>query len=157
MKMDYNDCYPELYIEGVPDEATEECMEFYEQIKKEFEGKPINEEFKFELNYKVNEFKQKLKHKYDYYNVECKINGGMAYHDIMLSVREICELHKEYYPARFEEKENYTRLEVNNMLFDLHIADVVKGYECIALPYSFADKYNNEIFDSVVSVKCRYL
>ena len=93
--MDYSDCYPELDIDGVPDEAMEECMEFYEQIKKEFEGKPINEEFKFELNYKVNEFKQKLKHKYDYYNVECKINGGMAYHDIMLSVREICELHKE--------------------------------------------------------------
>jgi hypothetical protein len=29
MKMDYSDCYPELYIDGVPEEAMEECMEFY--------------------------------------------------------------------------------------------------------------------------------
>lgn len=158
--MDYSE--PKISV-NIPEEAVDECYDFYDKLKKEFVKQKDTESLRMKLNYMVRDFDVLLKMKYRNYDglegfeVGCKVVGEWAYHFAIWSVEEICDVYREYYPERFVDKDEYTRIEVNNMLFELEIRDIINGYECIALPYSFAEKHNNEVFDGMVRVKCRYL
>lgn len=85
------------------------------------------------------------------------------YNDILITCKDyesieywsIDRLLKEYskeYPDRYEPKNEYTRIEINNILFDLELAGVILGYHspaiCADLPY-----YNNQIYTEDVEVK----
>ena len=155
--MNYSECYPTLQVDGIPEEAVEEVKEFHEELINKYKGTRDDEEFRIRLNQDINQFQKYLKEKYVFNDVSCKLTGPAAYHETIWSVDELCEIYEEYYPERYEDKEEYTRIEINNMLFDLHIIDIVERYQCVALPYSFAEKHNNEIFEGTIRVNCRYL
>ena len=164
--MDYTEMFPTIEAMNVPEDAVGEFKDFIDKLNNKYTGMSITEYAKMELNREVEEFKQYLNEKYRYNNfdyiagnteeIDCKLEGGLAYHNVTWTVEDIKRVYQKYYSDRFEDKNEYTRLEVNNMLFNLSIADVIDDYECVALPYSIAEDYNNELFDGLVHVKARY-
>ena len=128
---------------------TEEELEKYKSdllaIREKFIGQPWCESTKHELQYEMLRLESKIKYNEDY-NVTASLEGEAAYKDTYWSLEELIGYYKKYYPERYEDKKEYTRLEVNNMLFELHLKGLVDGYMCVALPYSFAEKHNNKIF-----------
>lgn len=90
-------------------------------------------------------------------------NEHPEYNNILISCKDygliecwsIEKLLKEYskeYPDRYESKNEYTRMEINNILFDLELAGVILGYRspavCADLPY-----YNNQIYTGDIEIK----
>lgn len=86
-----------------------------------------------------------------------KLQGDLAYYTTTWTVKTICKAHKKYSPDTHIEKDEYTRMEINNMLFDLQeLYDVIRSYSQVAVPYSACKDYNGQIFEGVVEVECRY-
>lgn len=139
----------------IPAEAITEVKEWYTHFKKEFECKPDTEQTRIIMNKEINEFQQYLQEKYDNTRILFKLCGSIAYHQCEWDVDRICEAYKKYYPERYHEKEGYTRTEINNMLFELHLADVIGMYENIAFPILY-NEYNDERFWGPVTVECRF-
>lgn len=146
-----------IYIKTlIPPEAIDELVEFKKELDKEFKWIMDDEVTRIELNQRINEFKQYLQEKYpeeDY--LEFKLTGGMAYHETSWTLKDILQYHKRYCYEEHEEKQEYTRMEVNNMLFDLELEDVIGGYCNVAEPIVGLG-YNSEIWDGTVTVDIRY-
>lgn len=67
-------------------------------------------------------------------------------------LKDLLKSYEEYYPNRYIVKEQYSRTEVNDMLFDLSLKNVLRGYSQVILPYSIAIDYNNEPFSENESI-----
>ena len=67
-------------------------------------------------------------------------------------LNDLLKSYEEYYPNRYIVKEQYSRIEVNDMLFDLSLKNVLRGYSQVILPYSIAIDYNNEPFSENESI-----
>ena len=65
---------------------------------------------------------------------------------------DLLKSYEEHYPDRYTIKEQYSRMEVNNMLFDLSLKNVLRGYSQVIIPYSIAMDYNNESFSEHESI-----
>jgi hypothetical protein len=72
----------------------------------------------------------------------------------------ISKVHGAYYPERKHHKEQYTRREVNNMLFDLMLLDILYSYDKLYLPSVIDEKgrmlnRGDELYLGTVHVKRR--
>lgn len=65
---------------------------------------------------------------------------------------DLLKSYEEHYPDRYTIKEQYSRMEVNNMLFDLSLKNVLRGYSQVIIPYSITMDYNNESFSEHESI-----
>ena len=142
-------------ISGVPPLfVTDNSMlnKFFEEFKKKYQGKMIKEDTKYKMNLEIEQFKNELKEEYPQYPIVCRLKGPVAYHRAEWTLKTILELYQKHYPERYEEKNEYSWLDVNNMLFDLQMIDLIEYYR---MPHH---KYGtgNEAFDGTVTVNCRY-
>ena len=153
-------------MEHIEIEATfenEEQLEKYKsrllKIREEYVGQPINSVTKAELQYEMLRLEDYIKcYEEPGNNISVELTGDVAYNFTHWSLNELLDYYKHYYPDRFEDKEIYRRIDVNNMLFELEIKGVINGYECVALPYSFAEKHNTQPFPEweTISVNAKY-
>lgn len=67
-------------------------------------------------------------------------------------LNDLLKSYEEHYPDRYTIKEQYSRVEVNNMLFDLSLKNVLRGYSQVIIPYSIAMDYNDEPFGENESI-----
>lgn len=67
-------------------------------------------------------------------------------------LNDLLKSYEEHYPDRYTIKEQYSRMEVNNMLFDLSLKNVLRGYSQVIIPYSAAMDYNDEPFGENESI-----
>ena len=131
---------------------NEEQLEHYKprllEIREKFLYKPWNDYTKAELQFEILCLEHYIKdhEKPLGHNIKVGLTGPAAYNNATWSLHDILSYYKYYYPERYEDKETYTRIDVNNILFDLKIKGVIDGYEWVALPYSIAEKHNNEQF-----------
>ena len=85
-----------------------------------------------------------------------KTDDDKAFAWTYLTVKEIADLHEKYCPENYENKLEYTNMEVNNMLFDLNVIKVIKGYNSPAVCYDLPF-HNNKICDESIHVNKRVL
>lgn len=69
------------------------------------------------------------------------------------SLSEVLECYYKIYPERYESKKEFTKIEVNNMLFDLQAVGVIASYEAI-LPcnQTIIELHGQDTFDSRIDV-----
>lgn len=150
------------YIEIEATFENEEQLEKYKsrllKLREEYVGKPMNSVTKAELQYEMLRLEDYIKCYEEPGNISVELTGDVAYNFTHWSLNELLDYYKHYYPDRFEDKEIYRRIDVNNMLFDLEIKGVINGYKCVALPYSFAEKHNNKPFPEweTIGVNAKY-
>ena len=68
------------------------------------------------------------------------------------TVTDLLNKYKQNYPNRIEIKKEYTNMEINNMLFDLHIKGVITNYDSPAVCYDMPF-HNNKIFTGLIHVE----
>ena len=140
-------------ISGVPPLLiTDKLDKFFEEFKKKYQGKTIKEDIKYMMNLEIEQFKNELKEEYPQYPIICRLKGPVAYHRAKWTLKTILELYQKYYPEHYEEKNEYSWLDVNNMLFDLQMIDLIEYYGMPHHEYGTG----NEAFDGTVTVNCRY-
>lgn len=131
---------------------NEEQFEKYKprllEIRDKIYGQPWDDQTKDILQYEMLRLEDYIEHYEEPWgrNIHANLTGPAAYNNKEWSLKDLLEYHKYYWPDRHEEKKTYKRIDVNNMLFELKLKGVINGYECIALPYSIAEHYNNELF-----------
>lgn len=139
----------------IPSEIEDDPMyqKFMEETES-FKGQPQNETTEAEINNLAKEFEAYMKENYpEHDDIKCKVMD--SYRVVAWTLHDILEAYKLEYPERYVDKEEYTRIEVNNMLFDLESADVIGDYENVVYPFS-SDESKNKAWDSIVSVLARY-
>lgn len=138
-------------LEAIDDNEFKSFMDEMES----FNRQSIDEMLKFRLNYIVHGFEHYLKDNYpDSKNIKCRVKGDMAYFETEWTVERLCEVHEKYCPEKHNDKPEYTRIEINNMLFDLELEDVLGGYEQVAVPLD--STYNDNIYNGTITVLSRY-
>lgn len=85
-----------------------------------------------------------------------KTDDDKAFKWTYLTIEEITNLHKKYCPENYENKPEYTNMEVNNMLFDLNVLKVIKGYDSPAICYDMPF-HNNKICNHSIYVNKRII
>lgn len=136
-----------------PQEAQADIKAFQEKFSKHW-SMIIDETLKVIINNACHEFELYLKENYpseDY--CCCKIKGNMGFHEDNWTIETIKKYHMKYCPDYHKDKEEYSLLEVNNMLFDLQLEDVLLEYEQVTSPYVFDTE---TVFDGSVDVLRRY-
>lgn len=68
------------------------------------------------------------------------------------TVTDLLNKYEQNYPDRIEIKKEYTNIEINNMLFDLHIKGVITDYDSPAVCYDIPS-HNNKIFTGLINVE----
>ena len=110
-------------------------------------GQPSSENLAREIQYEL----EKLYSEHPEYNnilINSKDFGATEY----WSIEKLLKKYSEEYPDRYEPKNEYTRMEINNMLFDLEVVGVILGYRspvvCADIP-----SHNNKIYAGEVEIK----
>lgn len=135
----------------------QEVQNFIKKINEKYVGIELDGCNKALLNAEIHEFKEYMKYEYPDYDLTLDLKGDLAYHDAVWTIEEICKAHRLYFSDKHVEKEKYTRIEVNNMLFDLkELSNVLNYYSPVALCTVDGSSYNDEIFEGAVEVECRY-
>ena len=119
-------------------------MEALEGLKS-LEGHRVDETLGVQLRYY-----KKMIEKAGY---KCSTNTTLTDIKQTWSVEDIRDYHERYVPENFRFKDSYSRIEVNNMLFDLCSCGIIRGYSDVALPYP--TMLNSEVFDDYVDVLLR--
>ena len=128
-------------------EIVEKLINEIQEILDKYYGEAIRELTIHELK---NDLEYLMQSNTDY-------NGILIRNDDFTETRiwnlqDILHEYKKYYPNRYDEnKKTYTNIEVNNILFELHIVKVITGYECVAVPFDLPS-HNNKIFDRSIKV-----
>ena len=142
---------------------NEEQFEKYKprllEIRDKIYGQPWDNETKTMLQYEMLRLEDYIRCYEELgNNISVELTGAVAYNRAEWSLEELLKYYKYYYPERFEDKKTYRRIDVNNMLFELELKGVIKGYECVALPYSIAEKHNNKPFPEweTIGVNAKY-
>lgn len=112
---------------------------------KSLEGHRIDSALKVKMRY-YKEMIEKAGYK-------CSTNTTLTDIRETWSVKEIMAYHKKYVPENFVFKDFYSRIEVNNMLFDLKSCGIIRGYSEVALP--FCTESNEKVFNETVDVLLR--
>lgn len=118
-----------------------------EEIRDKYLGMPNNETIIMAMEYDL----RKLLEKPEYRGI--MISNDEFYNTEIWDLNRILEEYQKHYPERFDQdKKEYTNIEVNNILFDLNIAKVIGGYECVAVPYDIPS-HNDKIFDRSIQIE----
>ena len=85
-----------------------------------------------------------LLHREEYQGV--LISNNDFFEPMSWSFSYLLQMYEKHFPDRFEEKEQYNNMEVNNMLFDLNTIGIIGKYDspavCFDLPF-----HNEKVFD----------
>jgi hypothetical protein len=148
----------------IPDEASEETYAKIKQLRKKYRGLPLTDTTKAKLNREVQIFQEHLRENYQYSSLKLirfELCGEEGYVDDVWTVYIISKVHGAYYPERKHHKEQYTRREINNMLFDLKLLEILYSYDKLYLPSIIDEKgrmlnRGDELYFGTVHVKRRY-
>jgi len=135
-----------------PQEAQADINAFTEKFSRH-SGMCIDKTLKFRINNDCHEFELYLKENYPDEDCYCRIKNIMGFHEDNWTIETIKKYHKKYCPDYHKDQEEYSLLEVNNMLFDLKLEDVLLGYEQVTSPYVFDTE---TVFEGSVEVLRRY-
>lgn len=134
----------------VPHDNKEEVEVFITEINNrlnKYLGQPCSEHVAREIQFEL----EQLYSEHPEYNnilINCKDFGSTEY----WSIDKLLKEYSETYPDRYESKNEYTRMEINNMLFELELANVILAYRspavCADLP-----SYNTQIYADDVEVE----
>lgn len=108
-------------------------------INNKYIGQKKNSDMIYQLKYDLEALLQNDK----YTGITVKNNEFFT--EELWSLEKLLEIYNKEYPNRFDRKEEYTNIEVNNMLFELNIKGIIGDYHspavCADLP-----SHNNKIF-----------
>ena len=132
----------------VPNKDIAKCLRAdFKKIEEKYRGKPIKTNTLIEMKTDI----QHLLNKEKYKNIVVKNND--YYTTDYWDLDKILSEYKKAYPKDFEEKNEYTNIEVNNMLFELsEFKHVIGGYNSPAVPYNMP-WHNDKIFEGSVLVE----
>ena len=151
--------HPLIKIQDLPPEAEPEVNTLLKTLKQKYEGQKITEQTKIKLNNEVSRLNEYINKKYVQQEpITCKLEGPLAYTEEEWTLTVIKNMHKKYCPHHTD-KEEYTNIEVNNMLFDLKAYDIIGCYVPLVVPYCFGITIRegyDEIFEGTVKVQARY-
>ena len=141
-----NEICPEFLFTPREDMAQDE-----ELLKQAMDGlKSLEKEAINDLNRaKVRAYKSMIEQA----GYEVHTNSTIGDYVETWTLKNVLEAYKKHYPERYMDKKEYSRMDVNNMLFDLCLANVLRGHSQVALPYSIAEDYNNEPFKGWIQVQ----
>ena len=136
-----------INAESVDDETANSFIEEMKKIRDKYIGQPMCTDTVCEMKYDVNKLMANPK----YENIQ--LTNNQFFNTKEWDLNKLLTEYKKHYPLRFDEnKTEYTRIEVNNMLFDLNLKKVIGSYRspavCADLP-----SYNEELFDGTVTVE----
>ena len=136
-----------INAESVDDETANSFIEEMKKIREKYIGQPMCTSTVCEMEYDVNKLMANPK----YENIQ--LTNNQFFNTKEWDLNKLLTEYKKHYPLRFDEnKTEYTRIEVNNMLFDLNLKKVIGGYRspavCADLP-----SYNEKLFDGTVTVE----
>ena len=128
-------------------EIANKLINEIQKITDKYYGLPNNESTIHELN---NDLEFLMGNNDDYHGI--LIQNTDFTETRIWNLQDILEQYKKYYPDRYDEdKETYTNIEVNNILFELEMVKVITGYECVAVPFDLPS-HNDKIFDRSIRV-----
>lgn len=125
-------------------------------IFNKYEGRNNDSLNFYDLIYEVQKAVAKYRMENPDSTLYIKTDDDKAFAWTYLTVKEIADLHKKYCPENYENKSEYTNMEVNNMLFDLNVIKVIKGYDSPAVCYDLPF-HNNKICNGSIYVNKRVL
>lgn len=151
MRIEENEVSPHINIKLSDDMWGCDDRLLYDAINglKSMEGLPITEANRARIRTYLSMIE---KSGYEYDN-----NSTIADIRTTWYLEDVLKYYKKYYPERYDKKEEYTRMDVNNMLFDLSLKNVLRGHSSVALPYSIAEDYNNKRFSEYEGIEVQLI
>lgn len=145
-----------IKIDNVSNEQRKKELEkLFTKCLKKFGGASINECTRTELNYEITGLLKYIEDNYPEEKITCDFSGGVAYHEEIWTLNDILEAYKKCYPKRYDKnKKEYTRREVNNILFALQTIGYIQNHTPIAYPDCPS---NNELFEGMITVQCQFI
>ena len=136
----------QIHAEHVPKEVLYSFIQDFERIERDYAGLPMKESNLLRLAAEI----ERLMHNPEYVGIMVK--NEQIYREEEWDLDKILTLYGQHYPKRYDpEKKNYSNMEVNNMLFDLSIKGIIKGYNSPAIRYNLPS-HNNKLFHGNVKV-----
>lgn len=151
--------YPSIDIDCETQEQADRLIELFNQVKKELEGQPINEETKMQMQMRLRDIQYQLDSDESYQGVSFKLNGGFAYNKSTWYLEDITAYHEFYCNDNATNYAIPSYIDVNNMLFDLKAAGVLQAYTpvipcCIS---TILPRYEKPYpVDKTITVEVRY-
>ena len=136
---------------SIPHDDERIIKAFCDEMK-EITDKCIGEQSSNSLLISQMEYEiRRLLDKEEYRGIMIKNND--FYNEEIWDLNKLLEVYKENYPERFENKKEYTNMDVNNMLFELkEFSGVIGNYNSPAVPFDIPS-VNDKIFDSSIRVE----
>ena len=134
----------------VPYDDEEKIRLFQTELNKrlnKYLGNPISDMTCAEIQLEL----EQMYWEYPEYNnilINCKDYCSTEY----WSIEKLLKEYSETYPDRYESKTEYTRMEINNILFELELAGVILGY-CSPAVCADLPSHNNQIYADDVEVR----
>lgn len=129
-----------IHIPNMDQNKITEFKVDLERINSKYKGQPFSNEIVTKIATDLEEISSKY---------GAIIKSDEWYNEELWTLNQLLSTYKNEYPDRYENKEEYTKIEINNILFDLQIAGVILGYKKITYPNSSSNK---EIFHRGVTV-----
>lgn len=133
-------------IDNTNDDIINSFLEEMKKVQDKYIGQPMCESTILEMEYDITKIMSNPK----YENIS--LSNNQCFNNEEWDLNKLLNEYKKYYPNRYENKKEYSRIEVNNMLFDLNLKKVIGKYRspavCADLP-----SYNNKLFDGTVTVE----
>lgn len=140
----------DIFLDNLPLEAMEEVQSFKKELDNKYLGRPQTPTVEMEFIFDWHNFMQSMRERYPEADIDARLTG-LQYNVETWTITEIRFEYKQHYPERYVEKEEYTRMEVNNMLFDLVLCGVISDYTSVVCPFGL--EYNDDIFSGRITVK----
>lgn len=144
-------------------EQWEKYKSEVEKIRNDFKGLKYTTDNKLRLQHEILWLQEyininELNHTTAYYNkgISVELNGPAAYNNMEWLLKDILLYHKTYISENHKVKDTYSRIEVNNMLFDLKASGIINSYNQIAEP--FQTSFNDQPYpkDETIEVGLKY-
>lgn len=140
------------------DEQYMEYKPLLDEIYEDFIGRPVNNVTKMLLQNAVSKLDKDIKK--DNSNpstrIGVEIKGSYAYNPVDWMLEDVLYYYERFVPENHKPSESYSRIEVNNMLFDLKSRGIINSYTPVAEPVFCS--FNAETFpeDKVIKVGLHY-
>lgn len=152
---DYNIMF-KYEIDDEYEEETEDFKQLIRNIKNVFNifvGEKMSRHNTTQLFTEVERLVSEYKTYHPESTFRIRPDHKNAFSEVYLTVGEISDLHKKYCNEYHEEKSEYTRAEINNMLYDLMLIGQLNSY--VSPAFTFETSLNDMIFEDTVLVSLR--
>lgn len=144
-----------IYCDVPNPKYKDEVYKRFEETTSKFYGRKQDESNIMYLKAELNELARILYEEGKIYNF--RLNDGFATSQTW-RLSDVLNIYKKAYPDRFKKKKHYTKIDVNNMLFDLKIKGILASYESILPCYqTFIEMYGEEPFDENTLIHVQFI